>query len=193
MNHHFNLRVSNPNATAKMTKIRLAGIAAVALAGALGTLNLAHAQAKPDQTYDLEPGQGCEHFGLHIDIYGPQEEKEFRDKSGNVVRLFSGGKGATITYVNTTTQAMYRIKPNGSVTRTTINQDGTRTVTATGHNAISWFPTDVIGSNGLPAGPSTIQYTGKLVYTIDTSTGVFTLEGSSGKQIDICAALSSTP
>jgi hypothetical protein len=190
MNHHLDLQVLIPEATAKTMEMRLARLAAFALAGTLGAVNPLLVQAAMP-TFQLPPGIGCQDFGLDIYIVGPQEVKEFRDKGGNLVRLFSGGKGAEITYVNTTTNSMYRIKPNGSVTRTTINHDGTQTVSGTGHNAISWFPTDVIGPTGPPAGPSTIQYIGKLVYTINTSTGVFTLEGSSGRQIDICAVLSS--
>ncbi|MFN8490788.1 MAG: hypothetical protein U0350_24565 [Caldilineaceae bacterium] len=45
------------------------------------------------------------------------------------------------------------------------------------------FPTDV------PAGPSTTQYVGQVVYTVDAA-GVFTLQQVSGQTTDICAALS---
>jgi hypothetical protein len=51
---------------------------------------------------------------------------------------------------------------DGSVTRTTINTDGTATVENTGHNVLILFPTDV------PAGPLTTLYVGRLVYTADS-------------------------
>ena len=63
-----------------------------------------------------------------------------------------------------------------------VNPDGTTTVTSTGHNGLILFPTDV------PAAPSTTQYVGRIVYTVDES-GVFTLVSTSGRSTDICAAL----
>jgi hypothetical protein len=63
------------------------------------------------------------------------------------------------------------------------NADGSRTVTLTGHNLLILFPTDV------PPGPSTTLYVGRVVFTVDAG-GVFTLESTSGRATDICAALS---
>jgi hypothetical protein len=68
------------------------------------------------------------------------------------------------------------------VTQTVNNPDGTQTVTATGHNGLILFPSDV------PAGPTATQYTGQIVYTIDAE-GIFTLVSTSGQATDICAAL----
>ena len=56
-------------------------------------------------------------------------------------------------------------------------------MTATGHNVLILFPSDV------PAGPSTTLYVGRVVYTIGTD-GVFTLVSTRGTATDICAALS---
>ena len=56
------------------------------------------------------------------------------------------------------------------------NPDGTQTFTATGHFGFIIFPTDV------PAGPATIVYTGRIVYNVDPTTGVFTLVSESGTQ-----------
>ena len=66
-----------------------------------------------------------------------------------------------------------KIKTGGSVSSTRINPDGSQTVTATGHNGLVLFPTDV------PAGPSTTHYIGRIVYHVDPTTGVFTLLRSS--------------
>ena len=54
---------------------------------------------------------------------------------------------------------------------------------ANGHNVIILYPTDV------PAGPSTTLYVGQVVY-MDDGYGNFTLVKTSGKSLDICAALS---
>lgn len=77
------------------------------------------------------------------------------------------------------------IRTDGSVSETEINPDGTWTVTATGHNGLIMFPTDV------PAGPTTTHYIGKIVYTVDPSTGVFTLVSTAGQELDVCAELAS--
>src|SRR5215213_10216850 len=79
--------------------------------------------------------------------------------------------------------ATLSLEPNGSVTHTTNNPNGSQTVVVTGHDVLIFFPTDV------PAGPSTTLYVGKVVYTVDADF-VFTLEGSSGPKRDICAELS---
>lgn len=63
-----------------------------------------------------------------------------------------------------------------------MNADRTQTVSNTGHNVLIWFPTDV------PAGPSTKQYLGNIVYQTDLS-GVFTLQNAQGREVDICAAI----
>jgi len=77
------------------------------------------------------------------------------------------------------------VQPNGSVTHTTVNPDGSTTVADTGHNVVILFPTDV------PPGPSTTQYVGRLVYTVSPPPdAVFTVQSFSGQTTDICAALS---
>jgi hypothetical protein len=57
-------------------------------------------------------------------------------------------------------------------------------VTATGHNGLILFPDDV------PAGPTTTQYNGRIVYTYNTVTGFIEVLETSGKATDICAELS---
>lgn len=149
----------------------------LALAFPLGAL----AQESP-QLIELPPGVGCE-FGLNIYVTGStQVHKEFTDKNGNIVRILDAGKGSKLTFENTSTGATVSLRPNGSVTHTTVNPDGSTTVMSTGHNVLILFPSDI------PAGPSTTLYVGRVVYTVDTSF-VFTLQSSSGKKIDICARL----
>jgi hypothetical protein len=132
---------------------------------------------------DLPAGLACS-FPLRVVIVGStQVAKEFTDKNGNPVRFLNAGKGSTLTFINLDTDATYEVKPNGSVWHRTQNPDGTLTWVNTGHNVISWFPTDT------PAGPSTIQYIGRAVFIVDTN-GNSTLTEVSGKTIDICAALS---
>jgi hypothetical protein len=136
-----------------------------------------------DGTILFPAGIAC-NFELNVAFSGGnQVYKEFRDKNGNLVRTLSAGKGSALTFTNTATGATLSLKPNGSVTHTTINPDGSSTVVVTGHNVLIFFPTDV------PAGPSTTMYVGRVVYTVDNN-GVFTLQTTSGKATDICAALS---
>jgi hypothetical protein len=157
---------------------RLIGAVTLALVAVLGLGRPAIAA-----TIELPAGVGCS-FALNIDIVGgTQVNKEFVDKNGNIVRTLSAGKGSALTFTNAETGATLSLQPNGSVSHTTINPDGTSTVANTGHNVIILFPTDV------PAGPSTTLYVGRVVYTVDLN-GVFTLQQVSGKQTDICAALS---
>ncbi|MEW9872536.1 hypothetical protein [Arthrobacter sp. HS15c] len=148
--------------------------------------------ALADGSYFLPMGQGCAGFNLEWSWTGTiTHTKEFFDKNGNKVRLLSAGKGTVNTYTNYGTKAKkpvagesITIRTDGSVTETVYNPDGSQTVTATGHNGLIMFPTDV------PAGPSTTHYTGKIVYTIGTD-GVFTLLSTSGPSIDVCAELAS--
>jgi hypothetical protein len=55
---------------------------------------------------------------------------------------------------------------------------------ANGHDPpLVVFPSDV------PAGPTTTQYVGRFVYTVDLASGVSTFVGAVGPQRDICAEL----
>ena len=138
-------------------------------------------------TPDLKLPAGTAYSGFDLWVYidgGTQVFKEFRDKDGNVVRTLQAGKGSALTFENMSTGETLSLQPNGSVTRTTFNADGSVTVVSTGHNVLILFPADV------PAGPSTIQYVGRLVYTVDTN-GIFTVLDFKGRSTDICASLSS--
>lgn len=154
---------------------------AVASALAVGT-PVSVSAAASDVEFDLPAGQACA-FPLHVVGTGDKRiMREFTDRSGNVVRLLSAGKGFTLTFTNVDTGESLTLPSSGSVQRTTVNSDGTSTVVSTGHNVLIFFPTDI------PAGPSTTLYVGQVVYTVDAS-GVFTLQGTSGRTTDLCALL----
>jgi hypothetical protein len=136
-------------------------------------------------------GQGCADFNLGLaGVGGKLHTKEWLDENGNVVRSITAGKGVDLTYTNfgpdpdnPVAGKSVTIKTAGSVTKTVTNPDGTQTVTATGHNGLVLFPSDV------PAGPTATQYIGRIMYNIDPATGVFTLLSTAGQHRDICAEL----
>jgi hypothetical protein len=152
------------------------------LAIALGFANPVNAT---DYTLTLPAGQACSGFDLivNIDFSDHQVYKEWTDENGLPVRILTAGKGNDLEFVNGTTGATFSLKANGSVSHTTINADGTSTVSSEGHNVIILFPTDE------PPGPTTTLYVGRVVYTADASSN-FTLQDVRGKLTDICAALS---
>lgn len=138
----------------------------------------------PDAVIDLPAGTACPEFSLQIEIRGSSKVvKEFTDENGNVVRMLTAGKGPALSFMNLSSGATFSLKPNGAVTHTRFNPDGSSTVSITGHNVLILFPTDI------PAGPSTTLHVGRVVFTVDTN-GVFTVQKVSGKRTDICAILS---
>ena len=152
------------------------------LAIAMGSASQVNAA---DVTLTIPAGLACLNFDLtiNIDVNDKRVYREFTDKDGQTVRIIDAGKGNDLEFVNDATGATFALQGNGSVSHTTVNPDGTYTVSAEGHNVIILFPTDE------PPGPSTIQYVGRVVYTVDVD-GTFTLEKVTGTSTDICAALS---
>jgi hypothetical protein len=145
------------------------------------------ASAEPRSPVDpgvlaVEPGVACDFPRGVSSTTGQVRTKDWVDSSGNPVRLLQVQTGASYTYVNLTTGESLTTKAHGSVTQTTV-ADGVATVTANGQNTLILFETDV------PAGPSTTLYQGRIVYTVDLSSGVFTLISTSGTHLDICDAL----
>jgi hypothetical protein len=131
---------------------------------------------------DFEPGVACD-FPLRVSsTSGQLRTREFVDGSGNTVRLIQVGTGVSYTYTNLTTGVSITMKAHGSAIQTRV-ADSVGTVTANGENTLILYPSDV------PAGPSTTVYQGRVVYTIDLTTGVFTLVSTSGTALDICGAL----
>jgi hypothetical protein len=133
-------------------------------------------------TAPLPAGLACS-FPLSVVSNGDRVQRIFSDENGKEVRVLQTGRGWELTFTNVESGSSLTLKRNGSAYHQRTNADGSLTVTASGHNVIILFPTDV------PAGPSTIQYVGNVTYTVDVN-GVFHLLKASGKQIDICAALS---
>jgi hypothetical protein len=158
-----------------------AAVLAVASALAVGT-TVPVSAAEADFSIVLPAGLACA-FDLGVEGTGDKRiMREFTDRNGNLVRTLAAGKGFALTFTNLSTDNSLTLPSNGSVQRTTVNSDGTSTVVSTGHNVVIFFPTDI------PAGPSTTLYVGQLVYTVDAS-GVFTLQGTSGRTTDLCALL----
>jgi hypothetical protein len=149
-----------------------------------GSGTSATAGNQQDFVIELPAGSACEGFDLRIEgTGGNQVVKEFVDRNGNVVRVLSAGTGSALSFTNLSTAATFSLRSNGAVSQTTLNPDGSSTVTITGHNVVILFPTDV------PAGPSTTLHVGRVVYTVDANE-VFTVEQVSGETTDICAVLS---
>ena len=161
---------------------RMSVAAAVALTTALAVSADAAVAAEHDAVFPA--GVACD-FELALDIAGGDRrvERTFVDADGNPVRMLSAGVGSQLTFTNLSNDATIALPANGAVMSTVFNADGSQTVTATGHNVLILFPTDV------PAGPSTTLYVGRVVFSVGVD-GVFTLESTSGTATDICAALS---
>jgi hypothetical protein len=179
-------RTYMPVTESRKARRLVAGVTALALGSALAVATAAPASAAEPFEFDLPAGTACD-FRLLVEGTGDKRiMREFTDKDGNVVRFLAAGKGFDLTFTQLDSSgepvSTVEFPSNGSVTQTTINADGTQTVTSTGHNVLILFPSDV------PAGPSTTLYTGQLVFTIDTD-GVFTVVSSSGPTTDICALL----
>lgn len=174
----------------------------MALLGAVLFTGTPPASAVEEPDVILPAGLGCPGFNLGISSTGSDPlVREFTDENGEVVRTISVGNDVVLTYTNYGTTPLgdpenppiagesITFKTAGSVTRTVNNPDGTQTVTGTGHNGLILFPSDV------PAGPTATQYVGRIVYTIETividdeEVEVFTLVSTSGRAVDICAAL----
>jgi hypothetical protein len=130
----------------------------------------------------LPAGVGCE-FTLGLDnIEGPPLRREFTDRNGNPVSLFAGKSGAVI-YTNVDTGESVSFRSRGTrLLVTTDEETNTQRFEYSGNVGLVLFPTDV------PAGPSTTQISGRLVFTVDPS-GVFEVQRVEGDQTDICALL----
>ena len=154
----------------------------MAAAGLVLTCSVAVAQ---DATIDLPQGLACDGFALRIEIWGNPHRvyREFLDKNGNVVRFIDAGRGNELVFTNLTTGSTYALKANGSVSQTRVNPDGSQQWSIEGHYVLIWFPTDN------PPGPWTRQFIGRATFSVDSS-GTFNNLNATGRQVDICAALS---
>ena len=161
---------------------RIAALAAALIAGSSSAL-----AAPPPVRSDLLPtviraGEGCD-FKLRVE----GTDANARVKTFKNGRQITSGKGYLVTYTNVKSGESLTFETNGSAEIISApDANNVVTVTATGSYGLILFPSD------LPQEltPSAIQYTGRIVYTVDLDTGVFTLISSSGQQQDICAGLS---
>lgn len=161
---------------------RITVFTAVLLAGSSAAF-----AASPPIRSDLVPqvvpaGEGCD-FKLLVE----GTDAKARVKTFKNGRQITSGKGYLVTYTNVKTKESVTFETNGSAEIWSApDADNIVTVTATGSNGLILFSTD------LPSEltPSAIQYTGRIVYTIDLDTGLFTLISASGQQRDLCAELS---
>jgi len=162
----------------------LVAVTSLALVGSATRSIAAEPSTPPDAVIDLEAGLACAGFDLRIEIWNNPNRvvREFKDENGNVVRTLTAGKGSTLAFTNLSTGETLWLRPNGAVEHVTIGADGLQTWAITGHNVLILFPTDV------PAGPSTTQYVGRVVFTVDAN-GVFRLQSASGTSTDLCALL----
>jgi hypothetical protein len=137
----------------------------------------------------LKAGDGCPGFALGLDGTNSKTSTETFTKNGVVVRTFQSGIGYRLTYTNLDTKKKVTFPAKFLTEETIFHRNGTRTVTNTGDFGLVMFPTDI------PAGPSTTQYTGTLVYTVHTIAtpngplDIFTIIETQATTIDVCAQL----
>lgn len=149
----------------------------------LGLVAVPSSAAAEDVALDFPAGQACD-FALGIEGSGGNRQvREFTDRDGKVVRTISAGTGFDLTLTNLDSGASLDLRSKGAVERTTFDALGNPTVTLTGHNILILFPTDT------PPGPSTTLVVGRVVFTVDAA-GNFVVGSMTGKQTDLCAALS---
>lgn len=132
------------------------------------------------ETVVVPAGQGC-NFDLQISGRNGKITR-ITFKNGN---FFNVGKGVILTYTNLSNNKTYTVNTAGSVSRYTQKPDGNWTLSATGHNAFVYFPLD------RPSGAGAVQYTGRLVLTIDSpkTLNVLSVDATAGQAVDVCARL----
>ena len=164
----------------------LAAIAALFLAAAPASADVSRPPWLQQFSFEIPAAESCEEFDLGISgTNGKVTQITF-----NNGKLFRVGKGVLLTYTNLDTGKTYTVNTAGTAGRYTQNPDGTWTFEATGHTGFVYFSTDVVGPGQL--GPQATQYTGRLLLTIDSpeTLNVLSVDATSGKTVDICAALS---
>jgi hypothetical protein len=130
----------------------------------------------------LPKGQACPGFDLHVVGTDGQAQILTISRAGETVREIEGGMGWNLTYTNVQTGKSVFFPSDYYLRDTVTHKNGMRTVTNVGSFAIIMFPTDV------PAGPSTTQYKGLVVYSA-TPTNDFTILRTKAASTDVCAML----
>jgi hypothetical protein len=119
-----------------------------------------------------------------VTLAGTADKRAIVELNNGVVIEAGNGYDLTFTRLDSNGEPVSTVEllSNGSVNKSTTAGNIT-TFQSTGKNVLILFPTDV------PAGPSSTLYTGRLVYTVDNTTGVFTVVSSNGTTTDICELL----
>ena len=105
-------------------------------------------------------GEACS-FELQVSgTNGRLRQLEFVDDTGHVLRVLSVTTGISYTYTNLATSQTVTTRAGGSAISSEMNPDGTWTYTATGHNGLILFPSDI------PAGPTTTVYEGRIIFRV---------------------------
>ncbi|WP_426300377.1 hypothetical protein [Arthrobacter sp. R-11] len=134
------------------------------------------------------PFPACPNFDVSLSFSGGNQGLRVTRLHNGVVYTVTAGSGTTIKFyaVDRQTGALLRsvtFDTKASVTKTAESGDVTK-YTIKGYGTLLLFPTD-------PGGPSTTVYNGSVAFTLKTATGdLVSTVVNSGRQFDICAALS---
>jgi hypothetical protein len=159
------------------------------LTAALFAVSSTAVAGPPPIREDLVPqeataAQSCTDFGLRVE----GTDAKARVKTFKNGKQIISGKGYLLTYTNLVSGESITFETQGTAEITSAPVNNVVTVTATGSNGLILFDTDASEVDGVET-PSAIQYTGRIVYTINLKTGVFTLISASGQQRDLCVEL----
>lgn len=136
-------------------------------------------------------GYACPDFNVGYTWTGAERvhHRTILDKDGNVVGSVGHTSSSVVTFINYGTDPWnpvagktYTARVAGSTYRADYGS-GTETITMTGQN--NWL---TLRGPEVPEGVSTTLHTGKVVFTVDYTTGV-TVESAPGPKVDLCAEL----
>lgn len=145
----------------------------------------------PEAPSYIPVGYACPDFNLGFTWTGGDKgwSREFTDKDGFVTRIMSHSSDSMVTYINYGSDPLnpvagktYTAKMTGSGVRTDFGE-GTQRITLTGDNYLSLSGPDT------PGGVSSTLHTGRVVFTFDNTTGALEVVSSSGRVLDLCAAV----
>lgn len=161
-------------------KLRIGLLAMVfAVGGALASAGLAQPPVKEplvSEPMEFPAGVVCP-FPVALESISGNESITFF-ASG---RFHITGEGST-RFTNLETQESIVLDTSGVVTFTPL-EDGNLAITGSGRNLFFFLPQDVEGA-GL------FLITGRISEILDTSTDTITSSSSTGRRVDVCAALS---
>ncbi len=161
-------------------KLRIGLLAMVfAVGGALASAGLAQPPVKEplvSEPMEFPAGVVCPFPVLGESVSGNESITFFA--SG---RFHITGEGST-RFTNLETQESIVLDTSGVVTFTPL-EDGNLAITGSGRNLFFFLPQDVEGA-GL------FLITGRISEILDTSTDTITSSSSTGRRVDVCAALS---